>query len=432
MRNLLLAVLGLVFFGIAQAEITAIVGATVHTVGPAGTIENATIIISDERIAAVGENIVAPVGATIIFATGKVITPGLFTPYGHLGLVEVGLSAGPDDSEQRGDQFTASFDVADAYNRRSTLIGVNRIEGVTRALIAPSPAGRDKWGINSHIISGLAAVVNLGAGPGSVDRRAAALVVNLGEDGAEYAGGSRTAVFLTLRQAIDEARDYGNHEDAHERGQHADYTYSVSDLEALQGVVSGDVPLLALVDRAADIEVLISLSREYGLRTIIFGGVEAWMLADEIAAANISVILAPTANLPSNFDRVNASLKSAPILAAAGVTIALADDKNSTHNARNIAQAAGNAAAEGLSWDEALRAITLSPAEMYGVADRVGSIEPGKDADIVIWPGDPLELVNYPEQVFIKGESIDMVSRHTLLRDRYLDTDDKRPPAYRN
>jgi len=374
MKNLTLALLGLVNLGVAQAETTAIVGATVHTVGPAGTIENATIIISDDRIASVGENVAAPVGATIIDASGKVVTPGLFTPFGYLGLVEVGLSAGPEDNEQRGDQFTASFDVADAFNRRSTLIGINRVEGVTRALIAPSPAGPDEWGTNSHVISGLAAVVNLGAGQGSVDRRAAALVVNLGEDGAEYAGGSRTAALLTLRQALDEARDYRDHGDAHERGQHSDYTYSVADLEALQGVVSGDVPILALVDRATEIEVLITLTREYGIKAIIGSGVEAWMLAEELAAANISVILAPTANLPSNFDRINASLKSAPILAEAGVTISFVDDASMTHNARNITQAAGNAAAEGLPWDEALRAITLSPAEMYGVADRVGSI----------------------------------------------------------
>ncbi len=156
------------------------------------------------------------------------------------------------------------------------------------------------------------------------------------------------------------------------------------------------------------------------------------MLADELAAANIAVILAPTANLPSNFDRINANLKSAPILAAAGVKIAFADSESQTHNARNITQSAGNATAEGLPWDDALRAITLTPAEMYGVADRVGSIEPGKDADIVIWPGDPFELTIYADQVFIKGESIPMVSRQTLLRDRYLDTEDTRPPAYRN
>lgn len=431
MRNLNLALLVFVFAGLAHAETTAIVGATVHTVGPQGTIENATIIIADGRIVSVGNNAKAPDGATVIDASGKVVTPGLFTPIGSLGLVEVGFSAGPDDSGQIGDQFTASFDVADAFNRRSTLIAINRIEGITRALIAPSPVGMDDSGNVSHIFSGLASVVNLGDGMASIDRRGVAMVVNLGESGVDFAGGSRAAVLLTLRQALDEAQDYRGHGDAHERGQHRDYAYSVADLEALQGVLSGAVPLLAYVDRASDIEKLISLTHEYGIRAIIVGGAEAWMLAPHLAAANIPVIVAPTANLPSNFDSLNASLKSAPILAAAGVKIAFADGEI-THNPRNITQWAGNATAEGLSWDEALRAITLSPAEMYGVADRVGSLEAGKDADIVIWPGDPLELTNYPEQVFIKGESVEMVSRQTLLRDRYLDTDDKRPPAYRN
>ena len=432
MKNLTLALLVFVFVNVAYAETTAIVGATVHTVGPGGTIENATIIISDGRIVSVGDNTKAPDGATVIDAGGKIVTPGLFTPVGDLGLVEVGFSAGPVDGVQRGDQFTASFDVTDAYNRRSTLIGINRIEGVTRALIAPSASWPDESGVTSHVISGLATVVNLGDGPDSIDRRAAALVVNLGEPSVGLAGGSRAAVMMILRQALDEARDYRDHGDAYERGQHSDYTHSATDLKALQDVLSGDVPMLAYVDRASDIEVLVALTREYGISTIIGGGVEAWMLADEIAAANIPVILAPTANLPSNFDRLNASLKSAPILAAAGVKIAFADGQSHTHNARNITQSAGNATAEGLPWDDALRAITLSPAEMYGVSDRVGSIEPGKDADIVIWPGDPLELTNFPDQVFIKGESVDMVSRQTLLRDRYLDTDDKRPPAYRN
>jgi imidazolonepropionase-like amidohydrolase len=135
--------------------------------------------------------------------------------------------------------------------------------------------------------------------------------------------------------------------------------------------------------------------------------------------------------LPRNFDRINARRESAAILAAAGVTISFADGGGHTHNARNITQSAGNAVANGLSWDDALRAITLAPAEIFGVASSVGSIEPGKEADIVIWPDDPLELTTYPEQVLIKGESISMTSRQTLLRDRYLKTESGKPPAYR-
>ena len=142
----------------AAADTTAIVGGKVHTVGPMGTIENATVLIVDGRIAAVGEDVEVPAGATTIDATGKIVTPGLFSPFGQLGLVEVGYSAGPLDYSQRGTQFTAGFDVADAYNARSTLIPINRIEGVTRAVVAPTPGYPDESG-SGHILAGLAAIV---------------------------------------------------------------------------------------------------------------------------------------------------------------------------------------------------------------------------------------------------------------------------------
>jgi len=155
------------------------------------------------------------------------------------------------------------------------------------------------------------------------------------------------------------------------------------------------------------------------------------MLADELAAAKVSVIIDGTANLPGDFDRINARLESGGILAAAGVRVAFGAGAQ-THQARNITQSAGNAVANGMDWDDALEAITLAPAEMYGVDSSLGSIEVGKAADLVIWGADPLELTSYPEQVFIQGESISMQSRQTLLRDRYLQTDTDKPPAFRN
>lgn len=430
MRKLTFALL-FIAAGIAHAETTAIVGATVHTVGPGGTIENATVVFADGRIVAIGDNITPPDGATIVDASGKVVTPGLFTPIGGLGLVEVGLSAGPVDYSQRGTRFTASYDVADAFNPRSTLIPVARIEGVTRALISPSPGSTFAGGEPGHVISGLAAVVNLGTDD-NLDRRAAAMVVNLGEAGAALAGNTRVTSLLVLRSALDEARDFREHGDAFERGQHSDYNLSNEDLVAMQGVISGEIPLFVNVNRASDIEGLIALTREYGVRAIIDGGAEAWMLAEELAAADISVVLAPMANRPSNFDQINVTRQNLVILSNAGVRVAFADRRDSTHNARNIAQSAGNAVVAGMSYEDAMRAITLNPAEMYGVADRTGSIELGKEADIVIWPGDPFELTNFPEAVYIKGEAIDMVSRQTLLRDRYLDTNSTTPPAYRD
>ena len=156
------------------------------------------------------------------------------------------------------------------------------------------------------------------------------------------------------------------------------------------------------------------------------------MLADAIAAAGVPVILDAAANLPENFERINARLESAALLAAAGVRIAFADGRSQTHNARNITQLAGIAVANGLPWASALAAITIAPARMFGVAERSGSIEAGKDADLVIWGADPLELTSFPEQVFIRGTAIAMHNRQTLLRDRYLDSGAAMPPAFRH
>lgn len=416
----------------AAAETTAIVGATVHTVGPHGTIEGATIIMTDGRIAGVGKGITVPAGASVVDASGKVVTPGLFTPTGQLGLVEVGFSAGPLDAVQRGDENTASFDVSTAFNPRSTLIAINRIEGVTRSLIEPRAAGPDENGYTSSVISGLAAVVNLSGDAASVDASASAVVVNLGETGVALSGSSRVSAMLVLQNALDDAADYRDNRFAWERGQHPGFDLSEADLQVLQGVLSGQIPLLIHVDRASDIAALLNLKREYGVRLIISGGAEAWMLADDIAAASVPVLIAPEANLPSNFDSINARGDSATILSEAGVLVAFADGQSQTHNARNMTQSAGNATVAGLSWDDALRAITLNPAEIYGVDEYLGSLEAGKLADVVIWPGDPLELTNYPEAVYINGKAVEMTSRQTLLRDRYLDTASTTPPAYRN
>lgn len=431
MKHIVLLSLFLLLAPAAFSQTTAIVGGKVHTVGPKGTLDGATIIIVDGKIRAVGTGIDVPDGAATIDATGKVITPGLFSPLGQLGLVEVGMSAGPVDSQQRGSQFTAGFDVADAYNPRSTLIAINRIEGVTRAAVTPSPAYPDDTGGKGHILSGLAAIVNLGDDD-VLDRRGAAMVVTLGQGGSFFSEGTRAAALLILRNALDEAADYREHKNDFERGMRRKYQHSIADLEALQDVIAGNTPILVRIDRASDIEALVSLAQSYGLRAIISGGAEAWMVANKIAAAEIPVILATVSNLPGNFDSINARRGAASILMKAGVKVALADSASQTHNARNITQSAGNAVADGISWDAALRAITLTPAEIYGVDDTVGSIEVGKAADIVIWPADPLELTTYAETVLINGESIPMVSRQTLLRDRYLQLDSDQPPAYRD
>ena len=415
----------------ASAQTTAISGATVHTVGPEGTLENATIVIENGQIAEIGTGIQVPAGAEVVDASGKIITPGLFSAMGQIGLSEVGAVTGTNDAVQRGDDFSAGFDVADAYNRRSVVIPISRIDGITRALIAPRAGRPDEQGNSSRVLSGLASVVQLGDSGDYLTRHGVAVVTNFGEAGSAVAAGSRAAAIQELRAALTDALDYQRNQAAYERGDWREYSVSRTDLKALVSVVEGDRSMIFAANRASDIEVVIMLASEFGLSAIIIGGAEACMLADELAAANVAVIIDGTANLPGNFDRINARLETGGILAAAGVRVAFGAGAQ-THQARNITQSAGNAVANGMDWDAALEAITLAPAEMYGVAAEVGSIEPGKSADLIIWGTDPLELTSYPEQVFIQGESVPMESRQTLLRDRYLQTDTGKPPAFRN
>lgn len=414
----------------AAGQTTAITGATVHTVGPAGTIEDATILIENGNVTAVGTDVSAPAGARTVDASGKIVTPGLFTPFGQIGLVEVDAVEGTVDYVQRGDRYGASFDVADAYNPRSTLVPTNRIEGITQALIAPEAAEPDELGNRSRVISGLASVVQLSDEDWLV-RRGAVMVANLGETGSAVAAGSRAAAMMALEMALADARDFAQNREAFLQRNRRDYSVSYSDLEALQAVVDGSIPLLLRVHRASDISAVIGLARDHDVRVIIMGGTEAWLVARELASAGIPVILDALTNLPQNFDRLSARLDSPALLSRAGVRFAIGGGgPNQNHNARNITQAAGIAVANGLSKAAALEAVTLAAAEIYGVGDRLGSIEQGKRANLIIWDNDPLELTSFPDQVLIGGEPVPMESRQTLLRDRYLEVSDT-PPAFR-
>lgn len=428
LRFLLLALLPLSAF----AETFVIRGADVHTVGPAGMLTTASIVVEDGRITAVGNNVTVPSGAREIDASGMVVTPGLFSPLGQIGLTEVSAVTGTVDFIQRGREFSVAFDIADAFNPASTLIPVNRIEGVTRAGIVPAASYPDEFGNTSQLFSGLGAIVHLGGSNAPVMTRRAMLVMYLGEGGGTLTGGSRAAALLAARTAFDDARDFADNRDAFDSGARRDYSLSRADLEALQPVLDGQTPVVVHVDRASDIRALLALQAEYGLRLVIVGGTEAWLVADELATAGVGVILNAVNNLPGSFDELNARLDSAALLADAGVEIAFGGASSMrNHNARNLTQAAGIAVANGLTWEAALRAITRAPAELYGVADQVGSIEAGKRADLVIWPADPLELTSFPARVFIEGREMPMQSRQTLLRDRYLQRDAALPPAFR-
>ncbi len=377
--------------------------------GPA--IERGTIVIRGERIAAVGANVAVPDGARVIDASGKIVTPGLLDSGNQIGIVEISASAeGTADESTKDTRTSAAFNVVDSFNGNSTLIPVTRVDGITRVLVIPAGTG--------DVFVGQGAVMDLSGAqvPASVTRAPAAMVALLGEAGAAVAGGSRATAMLRLRETLQDAQDYAANRAAFNSAQRRDYVRNRLDLDALQPVLKGQVPLAILANRASDLLAAVRLAREFKLRLVLLGAAEGWMVADQLAKADVAVVVKPLTDIPT-FDALGATLENPARLAKAGVTVALASFD--THNSRNLRQEAGNAIAYGMDRDAALRAVTLTPARLWDVADRVGSLEPGKEADVVVWSGDPFELSTTATHVFIKGREVPSDTRQKRLLERY-------------
>jgi imidazolonepropionase-like amidohydrolase len=401
----------------AAAQTIAITGGTVHPIsGPA--IPNGTVLIRDGRIQAVGANVAIPAGAVRIDATGKVVTPGLFESSTNMALVEVEAVGTTNDFRfQDEDQVAAAFNVADGINPRSMVIPVTRIAGVTT--VVSRPAG--------GLISGQGLAFDL-IGDRIEDmaiRSPIAMFGSVSESEQESAGGgTRGGLFMRLREALEDARVWARNPQAFERGETRAFSVSRLDLAALQPVLRGELPLVLEAHRASDIQTAIRVAREYDIKLIIAGGTEGWMVADDLARARVPVLVKVLRNLPESFESLGARYDNAALLRRAGVQVAITTGE--TYKAFNIRQEAGNAVAYGLPYEEALRAVTLYPAQIFGVADRYGTLEPGKVANVVVWDGDPLELLTRVEHVIIRGREVPLESRETLLRDRYMNLDESR------
>jgi imidazolonepropionase-like amidohydrolase len=250
-----------------------------------------------------------------------------------------------------------------------------------------------------------------------------AVVAELSEQTKAAGGGSRAGAAARLRRVLDDALEYGRRRADWARAQIHPLAASAADLAALGPVVRGEVPLMIVANRRSDLATALRLGAEYHLKLILVGAAEAWQMADAIARANVPVLVEPLDNIPS-YDGLGVRHENAALLAKAGVRVALLE--TDTHNARNLRQQAGNAVANGMAWDQALRAVTLAPAEIFGVADRYGSLTPGKVADVVVWSGDPFEFSTAVEHVYIRGRAIPLTSRQTELLERYR----KLPPTY--
>ncbi|RZJ18259.1 MAG: imidazolonepropionase [Brevundimonas sp.] len=427
----------------ALAQTVAITGGKVLT--GTSVIENGTVVIRDGRIASVGTG-PAPAGARIIDATGQVVAPGFVAVDSGLGGSEVSSVGGSDDLRNSANSLSAAFDLSYGLDPWSFTLPVARLGGVTRAVVTPQHPG--SGGGHSHddsdfagvghagfqspgLFAGQAAVIHLAQGQNILMKPRVAMLAPFGEAGAGVAGGARGAQFTQFKETLAEVRLYARNKAAYDRAGLRDLSLSRADLEALIPVANGQMPLIVTVRRAADIQQVLRLAREEGVKLILDGAEEGWLVADQIAAARVPVLLNPTSNLPANFEMRAARAENAAALQAAGVLIAIKGNEGSNHRARETRYNAGNAVSHGLPYAAAVAAITVNPARIFGFDGQFGELKTGAAGDVVVWSGDPLEPLSQPSAVFIDGQEQPLTSRQLLLRDRYKDGGEGAlPPAY--
>lgn len=396
-RTLLTAVAALLAGTAAQAQDIAITNARLVIGDGSDPVERGTVVVRGGKVVAAGAGVAVPAGVRSIDAQGKWVTPGLVVAVTDLGLVDVGAVDGSNDSGADKSPFSAALDLSSAINPAAQPIAIARAGGVTRAAVAPLGTG--------SIFAGQGALIDLGADPQPVTRPRAFQYVELGEDGAKLAGGSRIAAQAALRNALGEAREIAALPLGARR---TDVLLTRRDAAALVPVVTGRQPLYIHVERAADIRMALGLRQEFpALKLVIVGAAEGWMVARELAAAGVPVLATPLLDLPASFEQLGATQSNVGRMAAAGVRVALGaffdQPRYAPQYAGNLVALTRVPRATGLTWNQAFAAISSGPAEVLGIADLAGSLRPGRAGDVVIWDGDPLEAGSGVVQVFIDG-----------------------------
>lgn len=358
-----------------------------------GTIEGYSIVIDGDRIVAVGRELAVPAGAAVLDLTGKVVTPGFIDAATRIGIHEDGNGAIGHDEDEATQSATPHLRAIDAVFPADVAMRDARNSGVTTCLVQPG---------NANVVGGECAIVKT-CGSAAEDMAvnpAAGLKLSLVALSGRWGGEQRerSEAVAVLQAELQAAREYQR-----KRMEDADEPLDLK-REAYQPILRGERPAFVHADENHDIDNALLLSSQWGYRSVIIGGAEAHLMADELAEAGVPVILSPTM-VPRGADRRNASLFTPQILAAHGVRFALSTD-HPTLPVRYLFVVAATAAREGLPVSAALRAITLAPAEILGIAGRVGSIDAGKDADLVVWSGHPFAVGSQVEQVFVNGQSV--------------------------
>ena len=407
MKRLLI---GLLIAPSAFAESVLVTNANLMSMGPLGTQHGVSVLIEDDVIADIGTNITTAAD-TVIDANGAIVTPALFAGATATGLVEVNAvreSADGSMSDTKDNTVQVGFDARDAYSPLSSVVGVTRVEGFGYSLLMASGG--------QYSVAGRGSLVDFDGGFESFNG-SDVLFVDVGGYAADKVGGSRAAHWMLLD---------GIMADLKRRSSEREYL-SQSGKEHLKDLTKNGVFVFS-ANRAADIRKVISFSNEYRLNSVITGGREAWLLADELAAADIPVMINGLDNLPSNFDALGSRLDNAALLHDAGVQVLFTSGE--THNARKVRQGAGTAVAHGMPHEAAIEAMTTAPSRVFG--GRVRALEVGNRADMVIWSGDPLEVTSYATSVILKGEVTSMATRQSKLLERYLPEDAGLGRAYIN
>ncbi|WP_066964936.1 amidohydrolase family protein [Microbulbifer sp. Q7] len=414
MKQLLkMGVLASVFFTapVALAETLLIKGAKVITLSDQGTLQIGDVLVKDGRIAQIADDLGTMTADLVIDGRGKVVTPGLIAPNSELGLTEIGAAASTNDGAIEDSSIGAGFNPVVAFNPHSTLIPFNRAGGVTRAVVVPNS--------QQKIFAGQGFGIKLTGDFDSVTDRALLQKIYYGEYGASLAGGSRARAYAQIQAALGQAKEYADNRDAVRRGEWRDLDFSIADLESLQPLLSGEQSLLVNANRASDILQLLALAKQFDLKLIIEGASEGWMVAEQLAAARVPVVIDAMSNTPTAFEKLGARLDNAALLQKAGVTVVIGGPGYAgTHNSYLSRQGAGNAVAYGLPFEEGVRAITANVAQVFGLEG--GVLAPGGAAELVLWSGDPLEVTSFAELVVIDGKPQSLENRSTRLRDRYL------------
>ena len=393
-------------------------------------IDDGTVVIRDGKIAAVGANVDVPAGAQVIDAKGLQVYPGLFDPITQMGLREIGAVSSTVDSTETGN-YNPDVVAATAVSPSSEHIPVTRAAGITEVLAVPGSGGFDSGG-SSGMIGGQASAIHLSGW--TIDemliKKSAAMVLNWPEiqtQSFDFATFSRKEKpFSEAKQEyekqvneltdwLERARHYAQ---VIEKGAAAKYDRDLK-LEALVPVIRGELPVLVFADRARDIRNAVEFCDKQRLRMILAGGAEAYKVKDLLRSKSVPVVLRPMLTLPLDEDDPYDRLLSQPAeLAAADVKFAFGSFDNSF--ARRLGQNAANAVAYGLPYDEALRAVTVYPARIFGLGDQIGTIEPGKIANIIVTNGDPLEVTTDVKYLFIRGQLTSTNNRHKSLYEKYV------------